>query len=154
MKIGRFLQLITLVFALAVLSRAMADELPPGLTELIRDPEIPVIADATILRYTKEGFAEVRFNQVFRKPEGSDIPKQPVVVKGKDGKALGGIFIAMKHLAGKEKTRYLMFLEKDYQNLFGRANFVVFEIREAAGKPLEVDTLRGWQPLTDVVKAE
>ena len=54
------------LFAVVLGQQVAADELPPGLEQAIRNPAIPMIVDATILKFNKEGHAEIKVNAVYK----------------------------------------------------------------------------------------
>ena len=67
---------IVLLLALAFTGQVIADEPPGGdelplaLQEAIQNPAIPMIVDATITRFTKDGAAEIKVNRIYR-PAGT-----------------------------------------------------------------------------------
>ena len=72
------------LFAAAFGQQATADELPPGLDMAIRNPAIPMIVDATILKFNKEGHAEIKVNAVYKSPRDKKGTKvaPPTKVRG------------------------------------------------------------------------
>ena len=42
------------------------DPLPPGLDQAIRDPKVAMIVDATILKYNKAGYGEIKVHAIYK----------------------------------------------------------------------------------------
>ena len=63
------------------LPQAAGDELPPGLEVAIRNPAIPMIVDATITGFTKEGYAKIKVNKEFRVLRGIREKREKMVSK-------------------------------------------------------------------------
>ena len=150
---------------------AYADELPPSLQQAIIDPDIPMIVDATIIEYTKEGYAKIKVNTVYKKgytkdykPRNtvsirnpieelrSDIVRIPAIVRGYGYEMGGGGTIAKMNVIhpSRENKRFLFFLSGDL--LYGTYSNV-FAIQEQKDGSLSVETGRGWKPLADIVRA-
>ncbi|MCP4814318.1 MAG: hypothetical protein GY888_17555, partial [Planctomycetaceae bacterium] len=72
------------ILTLASPLQAGQDERPPGLDQAIRNPAIPMIVDATITKFSKEGYASIKINKVYkapRQPAGKKVAL-PTQVKG------------------------------------------------------------------------
>ncbi len=142
---------LSLLAAPAVSLSADEDELPPGLEEAIKDPAIPVIIDATIAKFTKEGYAQIKVNEVYKAPrdpvDGTVVI--PSIVKGYLMDAIKRRVVPIRIITDRGKTRFLFFLDGDL--LFSTYNNQ-FEIRPDTENQLVVDTGRGWKPLPDIVK--
>ena len=127
--------------------RGAGDELPPGLEVAIRNPAIPMIVDASITSYTKEGYAKIKVNKVYKKPAGSKAVV-PTIVKGYRMDGANGRVVPIRIITDKGKKRFLFFLKgallySTYNNRF--------EIREEKGGKLVVHNGRTWQPLADMI---
>ena len=127
-----YLGLVIVVLILSSLSPCKGDDpLPAGLNEAIRNPLIPVIVDATILKYDKLGYGEIKINTIFnigpdRKQQNGDIKRTaatvPKVIRGYsiDGKTK---IAPLKVVLGGSTGRFLLFLDGDllystYNNRF------------------------------------
>ena len=127
-----YLGLVIVVLILSSLSPCKGDDpLPAGLNEAIRNPLIPVIVDATILKYDKLGYGEIKINTIFnigpdRKQQNGDIKRTaatvPKVIRGYsiDGKTK---IAPLKVVLGGSTERFLLFLDGDllfstYNNRF------------------------------------
>ncbi len=142
---------LSLLAAPAVSLSAGEDELPPGLEEAITDPAIPVIIDATITKFTTDGYAEIKVNKVYKAPQ-DPVDKTVVIpsfVKGYLMDAVKRRVVPISIITDTGKTRFLFFLDGDL--LFSTYNNR-FEILQDKKNHLVVDTGRGWKPLTDIVK--
>ena len=130
------------------LPQAAGDELPPGLEVAIKNPAIPMIVDATIAGFTKEGHARIKVNKVYKKPAGSKAVV-PTIVKGYRMDGANGRVVPIRIITDKGKKRFLFFLKGDllYSTYNNR-----FEIKEEKGGKLVVHTGRKWQPLADMTK--
>jgi hypothetical protein len=149
---------------------AQADELPPGLEHAIKDPDIPMIVDATIIRYNKEGHAEIKVNAIYKKGYSKDYKPRstvsvrhpiedlrsdkvqiPTKVRGYGYDVKAEKIAKMSIIMPKGKTRFLFFLSGDllYSTYNNR-----FEIREEKDGRLVVDAGGGgsWKPLSDIVR--
>jgi hypothetical protein len=166
-------ELSPLVVAMSLLGFSMlayADELPPGLEQAIKDPDIPMIIDATIIKYNKKGHAEIRVNTAYKKgytkdykPRStvsirnpieelrSDKVRIPTSVRGYGYDMKGDKVAKMSIIMPRGKTRFLFFLSGDllYSTYNNR-----FEIREDEDGRLLVDAGNGsaWKPLSDIVR--
>ena len=61
-----YLGLVIVLLILSSLTPCKGDDpLPAGLNEAIRNPLVPVIVDATILKYDKLGYGEIKINTIF-----------------------------------------------------------------------------------------
>ncbi|MFP6873307.1 MAG: hypothetical protein VCA55_07320 [Verrucomicrobiales bacterium] len=130
---------------------AAGDELPPGLELIISNPAIPIIVDATITNFTKEGHAEIKVNKIYKAPKASAGKKIAVPEKVR-GYLMDGVnprVVPIKIITDKGKKRFLFFLKGDllYSTYNNR-----FEIKEDKTGKLIVHTGRKWQPLADTVK--
>ena len=146
--------LLALIFGFAPQISA-DDPLPAGLDQAIRNPKIPMIIDATILKYNKAGHGEIKVHTIY-KP----------AIKGKNSKVappkwirgygyVGNDKVApLRIVAGGRPGRFLLFLDGDllYSTYNNR-----FPIREGKNGALEVGIgFNGggapWKPLKDMVK--
>jgi hypothetical protein len=150
--------ILLISFAVSLPAKAAGDELPPSLEDAIKNTSIPMIVDATILRFNEEGHAELKINTLYKPQvqlskltprEGLKDVQLPVVVRGYAMSGKSQRIVPMKILANKGKTRYLMFLKDDL--LFSTYNNR-FEIRSNDAKQLEVHTGRAWKPLAEITK--
>ena len=144
------------LFAAAFVQQAIADELPPGLEQAIRNPGIPMIVDATIVKFTKEGYAEIKVNAVYKSPfdkKGAKILPPPKV---RGYASIGKVVrvTPIRIITNRGRTRFLFFLDGDllYSTYNNR-----FEIRSKKDGSLEVGTgFNGggapWKPLKDILK--
>jgi len=147
------LRLLTLVLAStsALTSlQAQQDELPPGLEEAIRNPAIPTIVDATITKFTKEGYAQIKVNKIYKgaKPVAGKNNPLPTLVKGYSLGGANARVVPIRIITDRGKTRFLFFLDGDvlYSTYNNR-----FEIRQDKKKQLTVNTGRGWKALKEIV---
>ena len=142
---------LLLLAVLPVRLSAGEDELPARLEEVIKDPAIPVIIDATIAKFTKEGYAQIKVNKVYKAPrdpvDGTVVI--PSLVKGYLMDGVRRRVVPVRIITDRGKTRFLFFLDGDF--LFSTYNNQ-FEIRPDTENQLVVDTGRGWKPLPDIVK--
>ena len=132
------------------------DELPPGLEQAIRNPAIPMIVDATILKFNKAGHAEIKVNAVYKAPvdkKGIRV-KPPAKVRGYASVGKVVRVTPIKIITNRDQTRFLFFLDGDllYSTYNNR-----FQIREKKDGSLEVGTgFNGgggpWKPLKEIVK--
>ena len=135
------------ILTLASPLQAGQDERPPGLDQAIRNPAIPMIVDATITRFSKEGYASIKINKVYkapRQPAGKKVAL-PTQVKGYTS---GTRIVPIRIITDRGKTRFLFFLDGD--RLYSTYNNR-FEIREDKKKQLTVNTGSGWKPLKEMV---
>ena len=132
------------------------DELPPGLEQAIRNPAIPMIVDATILKFNKEGHAEIKVNKVYKAPVDKNGAKVAPPTKVRGYAAIGKVVrvTPIKIITNRGETRFLFFLDGDllYSTYNNR-----FQIRETKDGSLEVGTgFNGgggpWKPLEEIVK--
>lgn len=132
------------------------DELPPGLEQAIRNPAIPMIVDATILKFTKEGHAEIKVNQVYKAPVDKNGAKVAPPTKVRGYAAVGKVVrvTPLSIITNRGETRFLFFLDGDllYSTYNNR-----FQVRETKDGSVEVGTgFNGgggpWKPLEDIVK--
>ncbi len=133
------------------LPSAAGDELPPGLEVVISNPAIPMIVDATITSFTKEGHAKIKVNKIYKAPKASAGKKIAVPEKVR-GYLMDGVnprVVPIKIITDKGKKRFLFFLKGDllYSTYNNR-----FEIKEGKAGKLNVYTGRKWQPLADMIK--
>ena len=142
----------SLLMLLAVILplEADEDELPPGLELAIRNPAIPTIVDATIIKFTKEGHAEIKVNKVYKASRAAAGKKAvpPAQVRGYSSGGVNPRIVPIRIITDRGKTRFLFFLDGDllYSTYDNR-----FEIRQDEKKQLTVDTGRGWKPLKEMV---
>jgi hypothetical protein len=144
------------LFVVALGSQAAGDELPPGLEQAIRNPGIPMIVDATIVKFTKEGHAEIKVNAVYKAPrdkKGVQV-KPPSKVRGYASIGKVVRVTPIRIITNRGQTRFLFFLDGDllYSTYNNR-----FEIRPKKDGSLEVGTgFNGggapWRPLKDMIK--
>ncbi|MEC7566412.1 MAG: type II secretion system protein GspG [Planctomycetota bacterium] len=152
------LAVVIVLLSLAVMAPCKGDDpLPPGLTEAIRNPLIPVIVDATVLRYDKQGYGEIKINTVFssgpsKKQGETPAVELPRVIRGYsiDGKTK---IAPLKVVLSGNTGRFLLFLDGDL--LFSTYNHH-FPIREM--KPGKVEVGVGfngggapWKPLWEML---
>ena len=131
------------------------DPLPAGLDQAIRNPKIPMIVDATILKFNKAGHAEIRVHTIY-KPVAKGKKSKVVPPKWVRGYGyVGSDKIApLRIVAGGRLGRHLFLLDGDllhstYNNRF--------PIREGKNGALEVGIgFNGggapWKPLKVMVK--
>jgi hypothetical protein len=129
------------------------DELPPGLELAISNPAIPVIVDATVLRFNKEGHGEIKVNKVYKAmaAKGKFVP--PKWVRGYG--YVGSDKIApFRIVSGGRPGRFLFFLDGDllYSTYNNR-----FPLREGKNGTLEVGVgFNGgggpWKTLKEIVR--
>ena len=144
-------------FLVAVFGQqAVADERPPGLEQAIRNPGIPMIVDATILKFTKEGYAEIKVNKVYKAPVDKNGAKAKPPEKVRGYASIGKVVrvTPIKIITNRGQTRFLFFLDGDllYSTYNNR-----FQIRENKDGSLEVGTgFNGgggpWKLLEEIVK--
>ncbi len=156
MKPLRLFLSLSSLFAAALGHQVIADELPPGLEQAIRNPAIPMIVDATIVKFTKEGFAEIKVNAVYKAAVDKNGAKVAPPAKVRGYAAIGKVVrvTPLRVITNRGQTRFLFFLDGDllhstYNNRF--------EIREKKDGSLEVGTgFNGggapWRPLKDIIK--
>ncbi len=138
-----------MLLAVTLPLEADEDELPPGLELAIRNPAIPTIVDATIIKFTKEGHAEIKVNKVYKaRAATGKKPLTPTQVKGYSSGGVNPRVVPIRIITDRGKTRFLFFLDGDllYSTYNNR-----FEIRQDEKKQLTVDTGRGWKPLAEMV---
>ena len=146
----RFPVFTLLIVSLLTPLRAQQDELPPGLEQAIKNPAVPTIVDATIVKFTKEGYAQIKVNKVYKagKPAAGKKGAPPTVVKGYSSGGVNPRIVPIRIITDRGKTRFLFFLDGDllYSTYNNR-----FEIRQDKKKQLTVNTGRGWKPLKEMV---
>ncbi len=132
------------------------DELPPGLEQAIRNPVIPMIVDATILKFNKEGHAEIKVNAVYKSPRDKNGAKIAPPVKVRGYASIGKVIrvTPLSIITNRGQTRFLFFLDGDllYSTYNNR-----FEVRPKKDGSLEVGTgFNGgggpWKSLKDIIK--
>ena len=136
-------------------SQLNADERPAGLDQAIRDAKIPMIVDATILKYNKAGHGEIKVHAIYKPTsKGKKIKvTSPKWIRGYG--YVGSDKVApLRIVAGGRPGRFLFLLDGDllYSTYNNR-----FPIREGKGRVLEVGIgFNGggapWKPLKDMVK--
>mgnify|MGYP006108742593 CR=1 FL=1 len=144
-------QVLTLfMLALVTPLQADQDERPPGLEQAIRNPAIPMIVDATITKFSKEGYAVIKINKVYKAPKAVAGKKVvlPNQVKGYSSGGANPRIVPIKIITDRGKTRFLFFLDGDllYSTYNNR-----FEIREDKKKQLTVNTGSDWKPLKEMI---
>ena len=143
---------VLVLFMLTLVSPLQADqdERPPGLDQAIRNPAIPMIVDATITKFSKEGYAVIKINKVYKAPKAAVGKKVtlPTQVKGYSSGGANPRIVPIKIITDRGKTRFLFFLDGDllYSTYNNR-----FEIRADKKKQLTVNTGSGWKPLQEMV---
>ncbi len=149
-----FLLLVPLLSA--ALGLQAQDELPPGLEQAIRNPAIPMIVDATILKFNEDGHAEIKVNAVYKTPVDKNGAKVKPPEKVRGYASIGKVVrvTPIKIITNRGQTRFLFFLDGDllYSTYNNR-----FQIREKKDGSLEVGTgFNGgggpWKPLKEIVK--
>jgi|GEM_PF-1685999 len=127
-----YLGLVAVLLILSSLTQCKGDDpLPAGLNEAIRNPLIPVIVDATVLKYDKLGYGEIKINTIFNSgPDGKNqkgdgkkiIATVPKLIRGYsiDGKTK---IAPLKVVLGGNTGRFILFLDGDllystYNNRF------------------------------------
>ncbi len=149
-----FLLLVPLLSA--ALGLQAQDELPPGLEQAIRNPAIPMIVDATILKFNKDGHAEIKVNAIYKSPVdkkgGKVVPPTKIRGYASIGKVVRVTPLSI--ITNRGQTRFLFFLDGDllYSTYNNR-----FEIRPKKDGSLEVGTgFNGggghWRPLKEMIK--
>lgn len=147
---------IATLFAVVLGQQVAADELPPGLEQAIRNPAIPMIVDATILKFNKEGHAEIKVNHVYKSPLDKKGAKVDPPTKVRGYASIGKVIrvTPLSIITNRGQTRFLFFLDGDllYSTYNNR-----FEIRERKDGSLEVGAgFNGggapWRPLKDMIK--
>ena len=161
---GPFLWLVAVLLILSSLTQCKGDDpLPAALNEAIRNPLIPVIVDATVLKYDKLGYGEIKINTIFNigpdgKQQNGDIKKLavtvPKIIRGYsiDGKSK---IAPLKVVLGGSAGRFLLFLDGDL--LYSTYNNY-FPIRHTKEGKFEVGTgFNGsgapWEPLWEMLCA-
>ena len=150
--------LLALVLAVTVVDAASGqagDELPPGLVEAIKNPDIPAIIDATILSFDESGGGEIRLNTAYKLPPGKNAKNyRPKLIRGY---ALGGSakVAPLKLIVDGRTGRYLFFVDGD--KLYSTYNHC-FQIREQPkGEPEVAVGFNGgggpWRPLQQLTQA-
>ena len=156
MKHLKFILLLVPLFAGDLGLKALADELPPGLEQAIRNPGIPMIVDATILKFTKEGYAEIKVNAVYKASLDKNGAKVAPPAKVRGYASIGKVVrvTPLSVITNRGQTRFLFFLDGDllYSTYNNR-----FEIRPKKDGSLEVGTgFNGgggpWKPLKEIIK--
>ena len=156
MKYLKSCLLLVPLFAAAFGQQVVADELPPGLEQAIRNPGIPMIVDATILKFNKEGHAEIKVNTVYKSPRDKHGAKVAPPAKVRGYASIGKVVrvTPLSIITNRGQTRFLFFLDGDllYSTYNNR-----FEIRPKKDGSLEVGTgFNGgggpWRPLKDMIK--
>ncbi len=109
---------------------------------------IPMIVDASITGFTKEGHARIKVNKVYKVPVGRKAAT-PATVRGYRMDGANGRVVPIRIITDKGKERFLFFLKGDllYSTYNNR-----FEIKEDEAGKLIVHTGRKWQPLADMTK--
>ena len=147
---------LAILFAVVLGQQVAADELPPGLEQAIRNPAIPMIVDATILKFNKEGHAEIKVNTVYKSPRDKKGAKVVPPAKVRGYAAIGKVtrVTPLSIITNRGQTRFLFFLDGDllYSTYNNR-----FEIRPKKDGSLEVGTgFNGgggpWKPLKEMIK--
>ena len=131
------------------------DPLPPGLDQAIRDPKIPVIVDAAILKYNKAGHGEIKVHTIYKPTaKGKNIKVTPPKWIRGYGYVGNDKVAPLRIVVGGRPGRFLLFLDGDllYSTYNNR-----FPIREGKNGALEVGIgFNGggvpWKPLKDMVK--
>ena len=131
------------------------DPLPAGLDQAIRDPRIPMIVDATILKYNKAGHGEIKVHTIYKPTaKGKKIEGTPPRWIRGYGYVGSDRIAPLRIVAGGRPGRFLFFLDGDllYSTYNNR-----FPIREGKKGVLEVGIgFNGvgapWKPLKDMVK--
>ena len=131
------------------------DPLPTGLDQAIRNPKIPIIVDASIVKYNKAGHGEIKVHAIYKPTsKGKKIKETlPKWIRGYG--YVGSDKIApLRIVAGGRPGRFLFLLDGDllYSTYNNR-----FPIREGKNGALEVGIgFNGggapWKPLKDMVK--
>ena len=144
------------LLASALAPQVTADELPPGLEPAIRNPGIPMIVDATILKFNKEGHAEIKVNAAYKSSRDKKGAKVAPPAKVRGYASIGKVVrvTPLSIITNRGQTRFLFFLDGDL--LFSTYNNR-FEFREKKDGSLEVGTgFNGgggpWKPLKEIVK--
>ena len=146
--------LLALIFGFAPQISA-DDPLPAGLDQAIRNPTIPMIIDATILKYNKAGHGEIKVHTIYKPATKGKKSKvaPPKWIRGY-GYVSNDKVAPLRIVAGGRPGRFLLFLDGDllYSTYNNR-----FPIREGKNGALEVGIgFNGggapWKPLKDMVK--
>ena len=130
------------------LPQAAGDELPPGLEVAIKNPAIPMIVDATITSFTREGHARIKVNKVYKAAAGKK-GGIPATVRGYRMDGANARVVPIRIITDKGKKRFLFFLQGDllYSTYNNR-----FEIKEDEVGKLIVHTGRKWQPHANMTR--
>ena len=131
------------------------DPLPPGLDQAIRDPKVPMIVDAAILKYNKAGHGEIKVHTIYKPTaKGKNIKVTPPKWIRGYGYVGNDKVAPLRIVVGGRPGRFLLFLDGDllYSTYNNR-----FPIREGKNGALEVGIgFNGggvpWKPLKDMVK--
>ena len=146
--------LLALIFGFAPEVSA-DDPLPAGLDQAIRNAKVPMIVDATIVKYNKAGHGEIMLHTIY-KPVAKGKKIKVVLPKWILGYGyVGSDKIApLRIVAGGRSGRFLFLLDGDllYSTYNNR-----FPVREGKNGALEVGIgFNGggapWKPLKDMVK--
>ena len=117
-------------------SQLNADERPAGLDQAIRDPKVPMIVDATILRYNKAGHGEIKVHTIYKPSVNEQKIKvtPPQWIRGY-GYVGSNKIAPLRIVAGGRPGRFLFLLDGDllYSTYNNR-----FPIREGKSGALEV----------------
>ena len=153
---GIVLLAFTLFTVLGLIPEVSADDpLPPGLDQAIRNSKIPMIVDATILKYNKAGHGEIKVHTIYKPAaKGQKIKVTPPKWILGYGYVGSEKIAPLRIVAGGRLGRFLFLLDGDllYSTYNNR-----FPIREGKDGVLEVGIgFNGggtpWKPLKDMVK--
>ena len=143
------------LFILGFCSQLNADERPAGLDQAIRDPNVAMIVDATILKYNKAGHGEIKVHAIYKPTsKGKKIKITPPKWIRGYGYVGSDKIAPLRIVAGGRPGRFLFLLDGDllYSTYNNR-----FPIREGKKGALEVGIgFNGggapWKPLKDMVR--
>ena len=101
--------LATTAFADSV--HAADDELPPGLEQALQNPAIPMIVDATILKFNKQGHTQIKVNAVYKSSHNGkgEKVKPPAKVRGHVSIGKVNLFTPLEHRNGSGKDTLSLF---------------------------------------------
>jgi len=168
MKYKKIAALLSLPF-LALAPEICADDpQPDGVLTAIKNEEIPIIIDASVVNFNEEGHGEIKVHTIYKsgkitKPEksGTALSSKQKGVRSSVAKWIRGYGLdgsdkiaPLKLIINGNAGRFLFFLSGDL--LYSTYNNQ-FPIREAKNGSLEVGTAFNgsggpWKPLQEVVK--
>ncbi|MEC7862685.1 MAG: hypothetical protein VYC70_08625 [Verrucomicrobiota bacterium] len=168
MKYNKFAALFSLLLHGLAPEIFADDPLPEGVIAAIRNENIPIIVDASVIKFNEEGHGEIKVHTIYKPGKITKQEKSvtPLTLKKKEVRTSVANWIRGYGLEGSDKIaplrliingkpgRFLFFLDGDL--LYSTYNNQ-FPIREAKSGSLEVGTAFNgsggpWKPLKEVVK--